>query len=227
MSSSVEPKGGVGTLVVLSAPSGAGKTTIIRRLFETHDYGESLYYSVSHTSRPPRPGEVEGRDYHFVGESAFRAMIADGAFYEWADVHGQLKGTSKAPILERLNAGVDVLLDIDVQGAAQARALSPRCVAIFLLPPSFGELRRRLEGRGHDGDEQIGRRLVNARHELEQAVSYDYAIVNDRVDDAVRSLDTILRAVRQRRERFQPHIDQMLSELELSTGDTATGGGSR
>lgn len=210
-----------GTLFVLSAPSGAGKTTIIRRLLADRDPGDALYYSVSHTTRPRRAGEVDGRDYHFVGEPAFRRMVEDGAFYEWADVHGQLKGTAKAPVLERLAAGVDVLIDVDVQGAAQIRAQHAGALSIFILPPSLGELRRRLVGRGLDGEAQVARRLEDARRELRQVDCYDYVIVNDRVERTVRSLDAILRASRQRRARLQPFIDRMLSELRASPDPAA------
>lgn len=204
---------GEGTLFIVSAPSGAGKTTIIRGLFAGGDFGPSLHYSVSHTTRSRRPGEVEGRDYYFVDEARFRRMIEAEAFYEWALVHGQLKGTSKAEVAERLASGRDVLVDIDVQGAAQIRTVHPDAVSVFILPPSIAELRRRLADRGLDDAAQIARRTGDARRELSEIDRYDYAIVNDQVERAVAGLVAVIRAERHRRRRLRPVIDRLLAEL--------------
>jgi len=199
MASAPPPRG---DLFVVSAPSGAGKTTIIRRLLESADFGDSLYYSVSHTTRCQRPGEVDGRDYHFVDVACFERMIDEDAFLEWADVHGQRKGTSKAPILDRLARGTDVLIDIDVKGAAQVRARYPDAVSIFIMPPSFEELRRRLRARDQDSEAQMARRLANARHELQAVAAYDYVMINERVEDAVGVLDAVIQARRNAANAF-------------------------
>lgn len=218
MSNEVPRQPGRGDLFILSAPSGAGKTTIIRRLLGYDDvgrnrFGASLYYSVSHTTRDRRPGEVEGRDYYFVDQASFEAMIEADAFFEWADVHGQLKGTAKAPILERLERGIDVLLDVDVQGAALMRARYPAALSIFIMPPSVAELRRRLTSRGLDDEAQIARRLDDAARELRQVEHYDYVTINDRVEAAVAAIVSVIESRRQRRERLQPQIDSILSGL--------------
>ncbi len=225
---------GRGDLFILSAPSGAGKTTIIRRLLGFDEassggaspdqdrandrnqgrFGASLYYSVSHTTRDRRPGEVDGRDYFFVDPATFTEMIEADAFFEWADVHGQLKGTAKAPILERLADGIDVLLDVDVQGAALMRERYPAAISVFIMPPSVAELRRRLTSRGLDDEAQIARRIADAAVELRQVCHYDYVTINDRVEAAVASLAAIIEARRHRRERLQPQINSILSDLD-------------
>ncbi len=182
-------------ILVVSAPSGAGKTTLCRRLLEETE----LVFSVSHTTRPPRPGEVHGQDYYFVDRKTFEDLIARGGFLEWAEVHGHLYGTSKAEI-ERLQAqGRDILLDIDVQGASQVRSrLGSEAVFVFILPPSLEELERRLRARGTEKEEVLQRRLTRAREELAFAPWFDYVVVNDRLEEALEDLLAIIRAERKR-----------------------------
>ncbi len=182
-----------GNLYVVAAPSGAGKTTLVRLLLE-QEAGVSL--SVSFTTRPPRPGEHDGRDYRFVDAAAFRAMIARQEFLEWAEVHGNLYGTSKTWIIERLASGNDVLLEIDWQGARQVRSVFPGAIGIFILPPSLEELTRRLTGRGTDGADVIARRLAAAQAEIRHAGEFDYVIINDILEQALDDLRAVVRASR-------------------------------
>ena len=205
---------GRGDLVVLSAPSGCGKSTLLRAVFEHHpDLAARLAFSVSHTSRPARPEEVDGRDYHFIDRPSFEALIAADAFLEWAEVHGQLKGTSHAEVDGLRRQGRDVLLEIDVQGAAVVRRKVPAAVSLFILPPSFTELERRLRGRGSETEAQIARRLRDARRELEQVGEFDYVIVNADLVSAREALSSVLRARRYRRHRMQRDIDRVLGTL--------------
>jgi guanylate kinase len=188
-----------GQLFIVSAPSGAGKTTILKRLM-----GElpGLVFSVSHTTRPPRPGEIDGRDYHFVGREAFDRLRSDGDLLEWAEVHGNLYGTSRGAVIDRLAAGHDVILDIDVQGAAQVcRHSELRAISIFIMPPSLAELERRLAGRETDEAEVIRRRLANAVRELAECGRYDHLVVNDRLDEAVEMVGAVILAARSRARR--------------------------
>ena len=174
-----------GTALVLSAPSGAGKSTLVRRLVqEFPDFG----FSVSYTTRPPRPGEIDGRDYVFTTREDFEARAVAGEFAEWAEVHGNLYGTPLAPLRDMLARGRDVLFDIDVQGAAQMRLALPQAWCIFILPPSLEELERRLRSRGSDPDDVIRRRLENARGEICQARWFDAIILNDNLDRAYGDL---------------------------------------
>ena len=179
-----------GLLVVISGPSGVGKDTVLRRLFEL-DPG--LRYSVSYTTRPPRPEEVDGVAYSFVDEATFRRMLGEGAFLEHADVHGRLYGTSVERVRDALGRGDDIVLKIDVQGAAQVRASIPDALFVFLLPPSEAELLRRLDGRGTESDEDRAVRVRNAAAELAQSDSYDHRVVNDEVDRAAREILDLLR----------------------------------
>ncbi len=182
-----------GNLYVVAAPSGAGKTTLVRLLLE-QEAGVNL--SVSFTTRPPRPNEQDGRDYHFVDATAFRAMIERHEFLEWAEVHGNLYGTSKTWISERLASGNDVLLEIDWQGARQVRSLFPGAIGIFILPPSLEELTRRLTGRGTDSADVIARRLAAAEAEMRHAGEFDYVIINDILEQALDDLRAVVRASR-------------------------------
>ncbi|MDE7240899.1 guanylate kinase [Desulfovibrio sp.] len=170
-----------GIALVLSAPSGAGKTTLIRRLRAEFP---AIGYSVSCTTRAPREGEVDGRDYIFLSRAAFEERRAGGAFAEWAEVHGNLYGTPLAPVREMLAQGRDALFDIDVQGAAQLKLNLEGACFIFILPPSMEELERRLRLRGQDDEAAIERRLANARRELREAPWYDALVVNDNLDAA-------------------------------------------
>jgi len=184
-----------GTLFIVAAPSGAGKTTLVKLLLE-RDPGIQL--SVSYTTRAPRPGEADGREYHFVDVPAFLAMRERGGFVESAEVHGNHYGTSRAWIESRIAAGRDILLEIDWQGAQQVRALFPRCIGIFVLPPSVAELERRLRGRGQDGEDVIARRLAAARSEMAHVNEFDYVIINNKLQEAIEDLQCVVRAERLR-----------------------------
>lgn len=196
-----------GRLLVVSAPSGAGKTSLCQALVSTVP---GLRHSVSCTTRPARPAEVEGRDYHFVDEAAFRGMIKDGAFLEWAEVYGNLYGTPRAPLRQWREQGLDVLLDIDTQGASQIRRLEPEAVSIYILPPSLDALRRRLEDRRSDSPDEIAKRLRKAKDEVKHYRDYTYVIVNDDFQASVRQLDCIVQAERSR-----------TAELDLSSLEQA------
>ena len=187
-----------GILFVLSAPSGAGKTSISRELLARQP---GLCQSVSFTTRPMRSGEQEGVDYHFVSPARFEQMVHEGAFAEWAEVHGNRYGTARATLQRAAAEGRDVLLDIDVQGAAQLRASGLEGVFIFILPPSMAELRQRLAGRNTDSAEVIERRLHNAVSEIRAAVHFDYIVVNDDLDRAVATVQAILLAEAARKQR--------------------------
>jgi guanylate kinase len=188
-----------GTLFVVSAPSGAGKTTLCREMrLRLHD----LAYSVSVTTRAPRPGEIDGSDFHFVSPSEFQAMLDRGELAEWATVHTNLYGTPTSPLERALGDGRDVLLDIDTQGAAQLRARYPEAVLIFIVAPSMGELEQRLRERRSDGEHEIARRLQRARHEVTLWRRYDYLIVNRDVKEAMEQLEAIIQAERCRVARL-------------------------
>ena len=182
-----------GVLYIVSAPSGAGKTSLVKALLKTDP---AIRLSVSYTTRPPRPGETDGRDYHFVNHERFEIMLAEGEFLEHAEVYGNFYGTSKGSIGRDLNAGRDVLLEIDWQGAAQVRQHFPQSASIFILPPSFNALRTRLAGRGQDSDEVIERRLAAAAHDVAHADAFDYIIVNDDFDHDLQDLVAITRSIR-------------------------------
>lgn len=190
-----------GLLLVLSAPSGCGKTTIVKRVMNRLP---GLVFSVSHTTRQPRPGEIDGVHYHFVESAVFSALQLQkpSGFLEWAEVHGNMYGTSVSEVNRHQQAGCDVILDIDVQGAAQVRQRT-RPVTIFIAPPSLGELERRLRGRGTESEATVALRLENARKELACVEVYDYLIINDQLEDAVDSLRSIIIAERSRRRRTQ------------------------
>lgn len=188
-----------GLLLVLSAPSGCGKTTIVNRVMKTLP---GLVFSISHTTRAPRPGEVDGVHYHFVDASLF-AQIRDQqppGFLEWAEVHGNLYGTSVSEVRRQQQAGCDVILDIDVQGAAQVRRHG-QAVTLFIAPPSVSELERRLRGRGTESAASLAVRLANARLEMDCIPEYDYLIINDQLDQAVEGLRSIIIAERSRQRR--------------------------
>jgi guanylate kinase len=182
-----------GRLFVITAPSGAGKTSLIDALTREDP---SLQLSTSYTTRAPRPGEKDGVDYHFVDEPTFLAMRDRGEFLENAEVHGFRYGTAKRVINDALARGEDLILEIDWQGARQVRALYPDCVGIFILPPSVEELERRIRARGQDSEAVIRRRLDNARGEMDHAREFDYAIINKDFDTARRKLAEVIRAER-------------------------------
>jgi guanylate kinase len=186
-----------GRLFVITAPSGAGKSSLIQALLKDDP---SLKLSVSYTTRPPRPGEQNGREYHFVDEREFLAMRDRGEFLESAEVHGNRYGTAKRVIGEALERGHDLLLEIDWQGARQVRKLHPDCVGVFILPPSVEELERRMRTRGQDVEAVIQRRLANAREELTHTGEFKYAIINKDFEVAKGELSEIIR-----KERAKPH----------------------
>lgn len=188
-----------GTLLVVSAPSGAGKTTLCR---EVRSVVPDLAYSVSYTTRAPRPGEMEGVDFHFVSEALFREMMARNEFAEWAVVHGNLYGTSARTLEQALGAGRDILLDIDTQGARQLQSRYPEAVLIFVVAPSIKELDQRLRERRSDAPQDISRRLARAREEIASWREYDYLIVNRDLKEAVEQLAHIIHAERARTDRL-------------------------
>ena len=184
-----------GSLYVVAAPSGAGKTTLVKKLLKAMP---QVRLSISFTTRAPRAGEVDGLAYNFTDADTFRSMIGRGEFLEWAEVHGNFYGTSKTWICERMAAGDDVLLEIDWQGAQQVRALFPEAVGIFILPPSLEELDRRLNGRGTDSEEVISRRLAAAQAEMRHVGEFDYVIINDDLGQALADLCAVVGASRLR-----------------------------
>ncbi len=202
-----------GTLYIISAPSGAGKTSLVKALVES--VGD-IRVSVSHTTRPMRPGELDGVNYNFVDIASFEQMVADDVFLEHAQVFDNFYGTSRIWVEQQLREGVDVILEIDWQGAEQVRPRMPGCVAVFILPPSRDELIRRLRDRGQDSEEVIQRRFRDAVTDMSHYTEYDYVVINDDFDEALTDLAAIMRARRQRREvqkaRQGDLINSLLSE---------------
>jgi guanylate kinase len=208
---SLQHDGTGGRLFVVSAPSGAGKTTLVEELVRRVP---GLVRSRSYTSRPPRPGEVGGVDYHFVSRQVFEGMVARGEFLEWADVFGDLKGTSVGDTKRLLAEGHDVVLVIDVQGARQIREQGLPHVSVFVLPPSFAVLESRLRGRQQDSEDAMHRRLVTARDEMAAYRAYDYLVVNDDFEAALARLQAIVLAERCRRDRVGPTVDAIVATFE-------------
>lgn len=200
-----------GTLYVISAPSGAGKTSLVSAMLEQDG---RLCVSVSHTTRPMRPGEQDGINYHFVSREVFEAMIGRGDFLEHADVFGNYYGTSQTWVRDTLAQGRDVILEIDWQGASQVRRLMPGCVGIFIVPPSPAALRHRLTGRGTDTSEVVERRLLEASEECSHAREFDYLVVNDDFDTALADLLAIVRSQRLRIEVQGNRHAELLASLE-------------
>ena len=182
-----------GNLFVVAAPSGAGKSSLVKSLLELDSH---LVVSISHTTRKPRGQEQDGREYHFVDDATFRRMVDAGEFFEWAEVHCNLYGTSKAGVQAMVASGQDVVLEIDWQGALQIKRLFPNAVLIFILPPTFEELAQRLNRRGEDQPEVIEQRLANARHEVAQARHFDFVIINGLFETAVFDLKTVVHSQR-------------------------------
>lgn len=199
-----------GSLYIVSAPSGAGKSSLVKALIEGDP---QLRLSVSYTTRPPRPGEEDGVHYHFVTREAFMKMLEQGAFLESAEVYGNYYGTSQRWIEAQVQGGHDVLLEIDWQGAAQVRRILPEAVGIFILPPSLEELERRLRNRGQDSAEVIARRLASAREDMSHALEYDYLVVNEHFDQALADLRAIVRARRLAIKRQQVVLGELLRKL--------------
>ncbi len=201
-----------GLLIIIAAPSGTGKSTIAKALFERMP---RLAFSVSHTTRPPRPGEVDGQHYHFVSDATFAAMIDDDAFAEWARVHDRHYGTSKGEVARLGDAGKDILFDVDVQGAELLLAAYPDAVSIFVVPPSLEELERRLRGRGTESPDQLATRLANARRELSCADQFSYVVVNSDLRVAIDAVQTVIEAEGHRRlrnPRLASYVRDMASD---------------
>jgi guanylate kinase len=196
-----------GLLFVITAPSGAGKTSLIDALLKED---ARLKLSISYTTRAPREGEASGREYHFVDERAFEAMLEAGEFLESAEVHGYRYATSERVVRELLAGGDDLVLEIDWQGASQVRRLIPECIGIFILPPSVAELERRMRARGKDSDAVIARRMASAREELAHAPEFEYAIINKDFDEALQDLVGVVRAERARTVRVLERHSELL-----------------
>jgi guanylate kinase len=197
-------------IYIVSAPSGSGKTTLLHNLLRTF---QDLKFSVSHTTRQPRTGERDGVDYFFTDRKTFLEMVDRGEFLEWAEYYGQLYGTSRAFVEEHLTAGCDVILDIDVQGARQVKTRLQDAISVFILPPSFGELERRLRSRRLESDEAIHRRLEIAKGEIPYYRDYDYIVVNDILENSIQTLEAIVRAVRSRSTRQQAKIEGIIASF--------------
>ena len=201
-----------GNLFCVAAPSGTGKSSLVKALLELD---ARLAVSVSHTTRAPRGQEQDGREYWFIDEEAFRGMIERGEFFEWAEVHGNLYGTSRSAIEARLARGEDVVLEIDWQGALQIKQLFPHAVLIFILPPSWEELRQRLTRRGEDRPDVIETRMANARQEVAQARHFDFVIINALFETALFDLKTVVHSQRLRYAAQMRNRSQVFSALNL------------
>jgi guanylate kinase len=195
--------------LVIAAPSGAGKTSLARALVETRP---DMVFSLSATTRTPRPGESDGVDYRFVDDEEFDRLAESGELLEWAEVHGRRYGTLKSGVAAALDAGRTVVLDIDVQGAQLVQKAMSDAVLVFVLPPSVSEMKRRLHSRGSENAEQLATRMRTARAELDAVKTFDYVVVNDNFEEALRSIEAIVAAERERVVR-QPHLDEMLDGL--------------
>jgi guanylate kinase len=204
-----------GSVFVLSAPSGTGKSTLIKRLVREVP---GLVFALSHTTRPPRPGERNGTDYLFVDDARFDAMLAQGRFLEWVEIYGHRYGLSRDWVDEQRAAGKDLLLDLATTGARMVREAVPDAVTVFLLPPSAQELARRLRGRGSESAAQLGLRLGQARRELSGYPEYDYLVVNENVDHAFKELEAIVLADRARQERRRAEARRILDGFTQAAG---------
>ena len=200
-----------GNLFIVSAPSGAGKTSLVKALLTVN---KNIDVSVSYTSRPPRPGEIEGKDYHFVSRETFLTMIHHGDFLESAEVYGNLYGTSQSWLNKELQSGRDILLEIDWQGAAQVRHRFPNCIPIFILPPSLQALETRLRGRGQDSQEVIARRLQAAQEDIAHVAEFDYVIINDKLNEALQQLNAVVIAAGLRRDRQLVRKANLINQLQ-------------
>ncbi len=211
------PTEGRGILFVVSAPSGGGKGTLIQRVLNNVP---NLSYSVSFTTRPPRSGELNGREYFFVSKEQFEQMVAAGEFLEWAHVHSHSYGTSRKQVAREISEGRDIILEVDVQGAASVRELISDSVSIFILPPSFEVLRQRLLARGTDSLEELDVRLRNAPRELEHYSKFQYLIINDDADRAASDLRAVIQAERARLSRQESQIKKIVNAFTASEIDS-------
>lgn len=201
---------------IISAPSGSGKSTLVKRLIDRED---NLEFSTSVTTRNPRPGDVDGETYKFVSKEEFLQMRSDGEFLEWAEVFGEFYGTPRGGLDLALQRGHDLILDIDVQGAALLKEKLPEAITVFILPPSKEELEARLRNRSSDPDEVIGRRLREATHEVSNYGLYDYVLVNDQLEESFQTLRGILEAERCRECRVGPRIQLILESFGVNVGE--------
>lgn len=201
-------------LFIVSAPSGAGKSSLIKALLDNHNNeNHPIQVSVSHTTRAPRPGEIDGVHYHFVSKEEFEALIAQEAFFEWAQAFDNYYGTAKKNITETLQHGIDVFLDIEWQGARQVKALLPETNTIFIAPPSRQELRKRLSGRQQDSEEVINKRMASAVSEISHYHEFDYIIVNDNFETALGELESIVCSHRLRKAKQLIRLKGLFEEL--------------
>jgi len=199
-----------GNVYIVSAPSGSGKTTLLQLLLRTFT---DLKFSVSHTTRQPRAGERHGVDYYFTDRSTFTSMVERGEFLEWAEYYGQLYGTARSFVEEHTAGGSDVILDIDIQGARQVKAKISDAIAVFVLPPSFAELERRLRSRRLESNEDIHRRLEIAKGEILYYRDYDYIVVNDVLENSIQTLEAIVRSGRAIPSRQKPRIEEIIASF--------------
>jgi guanylate kinase len=199
-----------GQLYVVSAPSGAGKTSLVKALVDSTD---DLAVSVSHTTRAIRPGEIDGVNYHFVSAARFCEIRDHGGFFEWAQVFDNFYGTSRQGVIDQLDEGVDVILEIDWQGAAQVKQQMPNAIAIFILPPSTTALRERLTGRGQDESSVIERRMQSARDEMSHYGKADYIVLNDNFDAALRDLESIIKSQRLSQRYQSQRLTSVIADL--------------
>lgn len=199
-----------GTLFIIAAPSGAGKTSLVGALLRQRD---DIAVSVSHTTRPPRPGEVDGDAYHFVAEAEFKALVGQGRFLEHARVFDHYYGTSRDGVRQTLATGKSLILEIDWQGARQVAARQPDCVSIFILPPDYATLRRRLLGRKHDAAKTIERRMGAARDELARYEAFDYIVINDEFERALGEIRAIITAANLGRRRQAAYYDDFVAKI--------------
>ena len=200
-----------GNLFIISAPSGAGKTSLVQALLNINP---QIDMSVSYTTRDPRPGEHDGKDYHFVSRETFLAMAKRGEFLESAEVYGNLYGTSQTWISHENTRGRDILLEIDWQGAAEIRRMFPECVSVFILPPSKQALEDRLKKRGKDNDAVIAKRMASVREEVAHIAEFDYVIINDNLNEALRELNAVVLSAKLRRERQLARHQDLINQLQ-------------
>jgi guanylate kinase len=200
-----------GNLFIISAPSGAGKTSLVQALLNINP---QIDMSVSYTTRDPRAGERDGKDYHFISRDTFLAMAKRGEFLESAEVYGNLYGTSQTWISHENTRGRDILLEIDWQGAEQIRRMFPECISVFILPPSKQALEDRLRKRGKDNDAVIAKRMASVREEVAHIAEFDYVIINDNLNEALRELNAVVLSARLRRERQLPRHQDLINQLQ-------------
>jgi guanylate kinase len=202
-------------IFIISAPSGAGKSTLVELLLSQN---RDLFFSISHTTRPARPGEMNGVEYFFISEENFRKMIQEEEFFEWAEVHGYYYGTSREMLKKAEGRGSDLILDIDVQGAMKAKQIFPEATSIFILPPSFEVLRERLQRRQKDTEQQIAKRIENARQEIQYCHQYDYIVINRELHAAFEDLSSIIRSQSCRRENLSGEVAAIIQSFGVQEG---------